>query len=98
MSDQLVIAISLKLLVGFFASFISIILWSKTRDGAWLTMVLGVVFLYIGLLMDILEKFGFITVGPLFGEIEILPLIFQTAPFLFFGIGMLIFLIRIRKY
>lgn len=99
MSDQFVVAMTLKLITGFFAAFISIILWSKTRDGAWLTMVLGVIFLYVGTLFDILEKFGFVRYNSLrYGEIEILPLAFALLPYLFFGIGMLIFLIRVRKY
>ncbi len=99
MSDQFVVVMGLKLIVGFLAAFVSIILWSKTRDGAWLTVVLGVVFLYLGTLLNILKEFGFISYNSLlYGEIEILPLVFELLPFIFFGIGMLIFLIRVRKY
>lgn len=99
MSDQLVVTLVIKLAAGFFAAFISIILWSKTRDGAWLTMVLGVAFLFVGTLFEILEEFGFVRYNSLYyGEIEILPLVFEVLPYLFFGIGMLIFLIRVRKY
>ncbi len=99
MSDQMVIAIGIKLIVGFLAAFTSVLLWSKTRDGAWLAMVMGVVFLYLGTLFEILDAFGFIMYKSLlYGEIEILPLIFTILTYLFFSIGMMIFLFRIRKH
>lgn len=98
MSNQLVVALAIKLLIGFIAALISVLLWSKTRDGAWLTMVIGVVFLYIDTILEILNEFGFILYKSLqFGDIEILPLLFEALPFLFFAIGMFLFLLRIRK-
>ncbi len=99
MSNQMVVAIAIKLVAGFIAAFVSVLLWSKTRDGAWLTMVMGVVFLYLGTLLEVLDSFGFIMYKSLlYGEIEILPLLFSVLPYLFFGIGMTLFLIRVRKY
>lgn len=99
MTNPMVIAISIKLIAGFIAALISVLLWSKTRDGAWLTMVVGVVFLYLETLLEILYAFGFVMYKEIhYGEIEILPLIFETVPFLFFGLGMFLFLLRIRKF
>ncbi len=99
MTNQMVIAVSIKLIIGFMAALISVLLWSKTRDGAWLTMVIGVVFLYLETLLEILDAFGFVMYKEIrYGEIEILPLLFETLPFLFFGLGMFLFLLRIRKF
>lgn len=99
MANEFVIALSIKLVFGFVAAIISILLWSKTRDGAWLLMVLGVVFLYIETLFDVLNAFGFIFYDSFkLAGIEILPLFFETLPFVFFSIGMFLFLFRIRKF
>lgn len=99
MSNQLVVIISIKLVIGFLAALISILLWSKTRDVAWLTVVIGVIFLYLETLLEILELFGFILYKSIhYGDIEILPFIFGTLPFIFFGTGMFLFLLRIRKF
>lgn len=99
MSNQMVVAIAIKLIAGFIAALISVLLWSKTRDGAWLTMVIGVVFLYLETLLEILDVFGFVMYKDIqYGEIVILPLIFETLPFVFFSIGMFLFLLRIRKF
>ncbi len=99
MTDQMVITLSVKLISGFIAAFISVLLWSKTRDGAWLTMVIGVVFLYLGTLMEVLESFGFIGTDIVkLGDISLLPLVFGTLPFIFFAVGMFAFLLRIRKF
>ncbi len=98
-SDQLVIVIGIKLIMGFIAAFTSVLLWSKTRDRAWLTMVMGVVFLYLDTLLEILDSFGFVMYKSLYyGEIGILPLIFGILPYICFSIGMLFFLLRVRKY
>lgn len=99
MSDQMVIAVSIKLITGFVAAFTSVLLWSKTRDRAWLTMVLGVVFLYLGTLLEILDFFGFVMYKSIQdGEIAFLPSLFNVLPYVFFSIGMMFFLLRVRKY
>lgn len=99
MTNPMVIALTIKLITGFLAALISVLLWSKTRDGAWLTMVIGVVFLYLETLLEVLDAFGFVMYKDIrYGEIEILPLLFETLPFVFFGLGMFLFLLRIRKF
>ncbi|OQY36170.1 MAG: hypothetical protein B6229_10610, partial [Spirochaetaceae bacterium 4572_7] len=80
MSNQLVIVMAIKLVIGFMAAFTSVMLWSKTRDGAWLSMVLGVVFLYLETLLEILDSFGFIIYKSFnFGEIEIRLITWKEA-------------------
>ncbi len=99
MTNQMVVTVAIKLLVGLFAALSSLLLWSKTRDAAWLTMVIGVVFLYLETLLEILDLFGFIIYKSYtFLGIELLPLLFGTLPFICFGSGMVIFLFRIRKF
>ncbi|QEN05382.1 hypothetical protein EW093_11890 [Thiospirochaeta perfilievii] len=99
MTNQMVVAIIIKLFFGFLAALTSLLLWSKTRDGAWLLMVLGVVFLYLETLLQILDSFGFILYKKIeFSSIPILPLIFEVVPFFFFALGMFVFLLRIRRF
>ena len=99
MSDQLVIAIGIKLLLGFVSAIISILLWSRTRDGAWLFMVIGVIFLYVKNILEVLDSFGFIILEDFqWWGLSIVPLIFESVPFLFFAIGMLVFLFRVRAF
>lgn len=99
MSNQFVIVLAVKLIIGFIAALISVLLWSKTRDSAWLFMVIGVVFLYVKSLLEVLDAFGFIFYKSiLVAGIEIIPLLFDTLPFIFFSLGMFMFIIRMRKY
>jgi len=99
MSNEYVLVLTIKLLLGFISAIVSLMLWSKTRDGAWLTMVLGVIFLYMKILLNVLNSFGFIAYDNIkISGIVLIPLLFETLPFVFFTIGMVIFLLRIRKY
>ncbi len=99
MTNQMVIAITIKLICGFIPAIASVLLWSKTRDAVWLTMVAGVIFLYLETLLEILDAFGFVSYHLIkVGDVELLPLLFNTLPFLFLGAGMIIFLIRVHRY
>ncbi|MBN2618764.1 MAG: hypothetical protein JXR64_10695 [Spirochaetales bacterium] len=99
MSDQMVIAVIIKLLTGFLAAVSSLLLWSKTRDIAWLFMVTGVVFLYLGTLFEILLSFGFVSPNILlFGDVDVIAFIFSVVPYIFFSCGLISFLYRLRKY
>jgi hypothetical protein len=54
---QIVYVIS-RLVLGALASFFAIMLWSKTRDVAWMLMVIGTIAAYIETVYSILDLFG----------------------------------------
>jgi hypothetical protein len=54
---QIVFVVS-RLVLGALASFFAIMLWSKTRDVAWMLMVIGTIAAYIETVYSILDLFG----------------------------------------
>lgn len=99
MSDQLVITLAIELIVGFMSALTALLIWSKTRDAAWLLMVLGVVFLYLKSLIKVLDEFGFVVYNTvLLGSIDIVTLLLNILPFIFFFFGLTVFLYRIRRH
>jgi hypothetical protein len=54
-----------RLILGALAAFFAIMLWSKTRDPAWMLMVTGTITGYAGIVYSILGVFG-ITGGTAF--------------------------------
>ena len=47
-----------RLILGALAAFFAIILWSKTRDIAWMLMVTGTIIMYVEIVYSILEILG----------------------------------------
>lgn len=99
MTDQYVIILAIELLTGFLAALTALLLWSKTRDTAWLLMVLGVVFLYLKSLVKVLYEFGFVIYERYYlYNIDVVELSLNILPFIFFFFGLITFLFRIRKH
>jgi hypothetical protein len=95
-SGQILFIVS-RLTFGALASFLAIMLWSKTRDAAWMLMVIGTIVAYVEIVYSILELFG-ITKGDTFA-IGSVPVIAITLPILRMGFFIAAFLIMvIRKY
>ena len=56
-AGQLVFVYS-RLILGAVATFLAIMLWSKTRDTAWMLMVIGTVIAYIEIFFSVLDITG----------------------------------------
>ncbi len=87
----------IKLILGGIAAFLAIMLWNKTRDSAWMSLVAGAITGYAGTVFDLLIKIGLvgnfdITV---FG-LPIITLVFSFVPTLFFILAFILILIRTR--
>ena len=54
----LLIYVITRLALGALAAFFAIMLWSRTRDIAWMLMVIGTIAVYIETVFSILELFG----------------------------------------
>ncbi|MBR6080941.1 MAG: hypothetical protein IKP60_12390 [Treponema sp.] len=91
---QLILYI-IKLVLGGLAAFFSIILWSRTRDPAWMCLVAGTVIGYAGTVYNMLIDFGvaMTTTVTVFG-IPLTTLLFTTVPPLLFIIA---FILMIRR-
>jgi hypothetical protein len=87
----------IKLIFGGIGAFLAIMLWSRTKDGAWMSLVAGAVIGYAGIVFEILSAFGVITSTKL-GDAGALSLsiAFAALPLLFFIIAFAIMLIKNR--
>ncbi|MDR2303420.1 MAG: hypothetical protein LBE10_02390 [Treponema sp.] len=93
---ELVFIVS-RLVLGALASFFAIMLWSKTRDIAWMLMVIGTIAAYVEIVYSILELFG-ITEGDTFtlGSVPVTSIVLPCLRMVFF-IGAFIIMVA-RKY
>ena len=94
------ISILVKLLVGAVGTFCAILLWSKSRDVAWVLVVIGVLVSYAGIIFDTLDRFGlvvwdeFVVLGlPGFALIQA---VLTNLPMLLYSIAFVVVLARGR--
>jgi len=52
------VLVSTQLIFGAAAAFLAILLWPKTRDSAWMLIILGVIVAYIETVYSVLKIFG----------------------------------------
>ncbi|MGI5173791.1 hypothetical protein H0R92_09340 [Treponema sp. OMZ 840] len=90
----------IKLVLGGIAAFLAIMLWSKTRDAAWIALVAGTLIAYAGIVYDVLSVFGINAfhnnAGIEIGGVPLASVIFSFFPQLFYIAAFLIALIRKR--
>ncbi len=97
MSQSEVFVFILKLVLGGISAFLGIILWSKTKDSAWMNIIAGIVFYYISLVYELITSLGFVIPGNvlLFG-VPIYTLIATVLPYVFFIAAFCIILMKKR--
>jgi ABC-type glycerol-3-phosphate transport system permease component len=61
MNTAEIVSVAIKLVLGAAAAFLAILVWAKTRDAAWMLIVLGTVANYIALVYSTLTLFGITT-------------------------------------
>lgn len=87
----------IKLVFGGFAAFFAIILWSKTRDAAWMAIVAGAITSYAGIVYEMMKLLGIVVLeGVMILDIPLATLLFTTIPYVFFITGFLIMIFRNR--
>jgi hypothetical protein len=85
-----------RLILGAAASFLAIVLWSKTRDIAWMLMVIGTITFYADIVYSILDMFGINANMFFIGSVPLMALILSNLPIIFFISS---FLVKVlRKY
>jgi len=83
-TGQLIYILS-RLVLGAIASFLAIMLWSKTRDVAWMLIVIGTIAAYAEIVYSILNLFG-ITGGAslTIGSVSLMSIVLPCLPTVFF--------------
>ena len=91
---QLVYILS-RLVLGALASFFAIMLWSKTRDVAWMLMVIGTIAAYVETVYAILNLFGISGVNILtIGSMPFMSILLPSLPTIFFIAAFMVMVIR----
>ena len=87
-----------RLILGAVAAFLAIMLWSKTRDIAWILVVIGTITAYIEIVYSILDMRGFISgVFPAGVSVQPAAILLPCIRLLFFIAAFLVMVIRRRK-
>ena len=74
-----------RLILGALASFFAIALWAKTRDVAWMLLVIGVISAYVETIYVILGIFGFTGETLIaIGSVPLISIILPNLPMVFF--------------
>ena len=84
-----------RLILGALASFFAIMLWSKTRDVAWMLMVIGTIAAYVETVYSILNIFGISGTNVLtIGSMSLMSILLPSLPTVFFIATLLVMVIR----
>lgn len=95
--DAAIILYIVKLVLGGVAAFLAIVLWSKTRDPAWMSLVAGAITGYAGIMFNMMLDLGIVTAGtPIIFGIPLSILLFTAVPSLFFILAFILMIVRNR--
>ena len=84
-----------RLILGALAAFLAIMLWSKTRDIAWMLIVMGTITAYIEIVYSVLELLGIAARYDLFiGSVPLAVILLTALRMLFFIAAFLIMVVR----
>jgi len=90
-----VIYVLCRLGLGAVASFFAIMLWARTRDVAWMLVVIGIIAAYVETVYAILNIFG-IGGGNILaiGSMPLLSIILPNLPMVFFIAAFVVMVVR----
>jgi hypothetical protein len=83
-----------RLVLGGAAAFFAIMLWSKTRDIAWMLMVGGAIAAYGERVYAVLNTLGFFISPSTVGPSPLAAMVLPNIPVLFFIAAFLVMVIR----
>ncbi len=85
----------IRLALGGITAFLAIMLWSKTRDVSWMSLVAGFITSYAGIVYDLMLDLHIITAtGPVVFGLPLSTLLFTAVPFVFFILAFILMLVR----
>jgi len=84
-----------RLGLGALASFFAIMLWTRTRDVAWMLVVIGVIAAYVETVYTILGVFGIGTENiVVIGSVPVIAIVLPNLPMVFFIIAFMVMVVR----
>ena len=98
MDSGQVIYILSRLVLGAAASFFAIMLWSKTRDLAWMLIIIGILASYVETVHSILDIFGIGGGVFIIGSVPFMSILLACLPFGFFIAAFVVMVIRKYRF
>ncbi|MFP4643368.1 MAG: hypothetical protein ACLFM0_03325 [Spirochaetales bacterium] len=93
--DNTAIALGVELVVGAIATFLAILLWSRTRDIAWMFVVIGTIVHYASVVFEGLAIVGVLDLDTVMvAEVSVGRVVLAAAPMTFFVVAFAIMLSR----
>ena len=90
-----VFALGAEMVAGAVATFLAILLWSRTRDVAWMLIVTGTVVYYSTLVFEALAILGTVDLDAvMIGTVSVGRTVIAVAPMTFFAIAFAVMLAR----
>lgn len=89
----------IRLVFSFLAAFPAVAIWSRSRDAAWILLVLAAIFFFIDTLFQTLVLVGIATYTlPWLSDIPLLKSILTGLPLFFLSLGFLVHIFRDNRY
>ena len=93
-TDQIVLMLS-RFALGAIATFLAILVWSRTRDAAWMLIVVGIVAHYGEVVLSALQTLGVVRFDTVtIAGVALFPLILTNLPTVFFILAFLVVVFR----
>jgi len=68
-----------RLVLGAVSSFLAILLWSRTRDAAWILVIISAIISYVEIVYSILNLLGIVSENILSGNAVLIVSIFLSC-------------------
>lgn len=92
MNQGQIIIWCVKLVLGGIAAFLAILLWSKSRNGGWMSLVASVLITYAGIIYEMMTDLGIINLSHIqFVGVPVINLCFTAIPSILLIIALILF-------
>jgi len=91
-----IILLLTRLGVGAITTFLAILLWSNTRDTAWMLVVMGTIVHYGDIMYTAFESLGIAPAEPILWGLPIVRLVLDNLPTLLYATAFAVMLARYR--
>ncbi len=86
-----------RLIIGGIGTFFAILLWSKTRDIAWVLVIIGTLIGYTEIVFTTFESFGLIGEELLsLGDLPVFKILLVNLPIVFYAAAFMVVISRKR--
>lgn len=96
METSELVALIIKLGVGALATFGAILLWSQTRDSAWMLIIIGAIVNYGEIIYATFYLFGILQRETLVLGLPLIRILLANLPSLFYLLGFIVAISKTR--